>query len=402
MSEKDYYEKDYYAELGVPKTAATAEIKKAYRKLARDLHPDKNPGNKQAEEKFKAVSEAYDVLSDDKERKKYDEARDLIASGGFRGFPGAGGPAGGGGFSGGGFDFSDIFRSARPANDGGIGDLFGGLFSRRSGASRSRAGANVETQARIPFVDAVKGSTVTLRLTQRMTCDVCHGSGAKPGTKPHTCPTCRGSGLTSRNEGAFAFSEPCHTCRGAGTVVDSPCPKCHGGRTVTGTRKLTVRIPPGVADGQRIRLAGKGEPGVGGGPAGDLLVVVKVTPHPLFGRTGDNLTLTVPVSFPELALGATITVPTLDSPVSLKIPAGTASGRKLRARGLGVQRAGEKRGDLIVTVEAAIPARLSGRAKDTLEAFAATQVIDPRPDITAAVAASEAAMADTKGPGDQR
>lgn len=389
MSEKAYYEKDYYAELGVPKSATTAEIKKTYRKLARDLHPDKNPGNKQAEEKFKSVSEAYDVLSDDKQRKKYDEARDLVESGGFRGFAGAqpGGYAGGGA---GNFDFSDLFRGARSADDSGIGDLFGGLFSRRSGGSRSRAGADVETQARIPFTDAVKGSTVTLRLTQRSACGTCHGTGAKPGTKPHTCPICRGSGLTSRNEGSFAFSEPCRNCRGAGTVVDSPCPTCHGQRTVTGTRRLTVRIPAGVADGQRIRLAGKGEPGMGGGPAGDLFVVVGVDSHPLFGRSGDNLTLTVPVAFTELALGTTLTVPTLDKPVSVKVPAGTGSGRKLRVRGMGVHRAGGKKGDLIVTVEAAIPARLSGRARDALEAFAVTQTVDPRPDITAAVAASEA------------
>ena len=388
VSVKDYYEKDYYAELGVAKTASAAEIKKAYRKLARDLHPDKNPGNKQAEERFKAVSEAYDVLSDDDKRKEYDEARNLMASGAFRGFPGGSG-AGAGGSS---FDLGDLFRQAGAGNgaaDGGLGDIFGGLFNRRTSsarASRSRRGSDVETEVSLAFTDAVHGVTVPLRLTERIPCPTCHGSGAKPGTSPRECPICHGAGLVTRNQGSFAFSEPCPNCQGTGSVIDSPCPNCHGERTIVSTRTVTTRIPAGVQDGQRIRLAGKGEPGIGGGPAGDLYVVVRVGRHPIFGRSGDNLTITVPVTFPELALGTTITVPTLGSrPVSLKVAAGTASGRKLRVKGHGVHHKDGHAGDLIVTVEVAVPSRVSDEAKAALQAYAAAQPDDPRQAITDAV-----------------
>ncbi len=391
MSAKDLYEKDYYADLGVPKTATTAEIKKAYRKLARDLHPDKNPGNKQAEERFKAVSEAYDVLSDDKRRKEYDEARDLMASGAFRGFPG-GAPGPGAGTAGG-FDLSDLFRTAtQGSGDGGLGDLFGGLFNRRGGGartSRGRRGADVETEVTLSFTDAVNGATVPLRLTERTTCPTCYGTGAKPGTTPHDCPVCHGTGLTTRNQGSFAFSEPCRNCHGTGSIIDSPCPTCHGERTVLSSKTVTTRIPAGVADGQRIRLAGKGEPGVAGGAAGDLYVVVRVGRHPLFGRSGDNLTLTVPVTFAELALGTTLRVPTLGAPVSLKVAPGTASGRKLRVKGKGVRRKDGHTGDLIVTVEVAVPSKLSEAARTALQGFANAQTDDPRPDITAAVRAAE-------------
>ena len=398
MSVKDYYEKDYYAELGVAKTATAAEIKKAYRKLARDLHPDKNPGNKQAEEKFKSVSEAYDVLSDDAKRKEYDEIRAAGPLPGFGRFNGAGGPTGSTTF-----DLGDLFRQAGQGgagpgsfggDGGGLGDLFGGLFNRRSGATRSargRRGSDVETEASISFSDAVHGVTVPLRLTERVTCSTCHGSGAKPGTSPRECPVCHGSGLASRNQGSFAFSEPCSNCHGTGTVIDSPCPTCHGERTVLSTRTVTTRVPAGVQDGQRIRLQGRGEPGLGGGPNGDLYVVVRVGRHPLFGRNEDNLTLTVPVTFPELALGTTITVPTLDRPVSLRVPAGTASGRKLRVKGMGVQRKDGRSGDLIVTVEVAVPTRLTDDARSALEALAVAQAQDPRPEISAAVRAAAAA-----------
>jgi molecular chaperone DnaJ len=387
VSERDYFEKDYYAELGVTKNAATAEIKKAYRKLARDLHPDKNPGNKQAEEKFKAVSEAYDVLSDDARRKEYDNARDIMSTGAFRGVTGGGAHRGGAG----GFDFSDLLRGAGGSGgsaDGGLGDLFGNLFGRRAGgarASRGRRGADIETQAALSFRDAVLGTTISLRLTEQTTCPTCHGNGAAPGTSPRLCAVCGGSGLTSRNEGSFAFSEPCAACHGTGSIIDTPCPTCHGTRTVIAPRTVHARIPAGVSDGQRIRLAGKGEPGVGAGSAGDLFVVVRVKKDPIFGRSGDNLTVTVPVTFTEAALGTTITVPTLDAPVSLKVAPGTSSGRKLRVKGKGVQRTHGQTGDLIVTVEVAVPSKLSPAAREALEAFAATQTTDPRPDITAAV-----------------
>lgn len=392
MSAQDYYEKDYYAELGVTKTATSAEIKKAYRKLARDMHPDKNPGNKQAEDKFKAASEAYDVLSDNAKRKEYDEARNLAASGAFRGFPGgAGGGFSGGGPGGGSFDLSDLLRNATNGGggDGGIGDLFGGLFNRSGGAAgtrtRARRGADLETEVTLSFDESVAGVLVPLRITERGTCDTCHGTGARPGTSPRVCPVCDGSGLITRNQGSFAFSEPCGNCSGTGSVIDDPCPTCHGERTVVKTRTLKTRIPAGVSDGQRIKLAGKGEPGLGGGPAGDLFVVVHVSGHPLFRRSGDNLTLTVPVTFPELVQGTTIKVPTLSGSVSLKVPAGTASGRKFRVKGAGVIRR-DHTGDLIVTVHVSIPQRISSDAAAALQQFAAASPDDPRSAITSAVA----------------
>jgi molecular chaperone DnaJ len=373
MSARDYVEKDYYAALGVPKDAPAADIKKAYRKLARDLHPDKNPDNKAAEEKFKSVSEAYDVLSDETKRKEYDEARSLFGAGGFRGgMPGAGGSQGPGGFS---FDLGDLLGG----QGGGLGDVFGGLFGGgqggRRGASRApRKGGDLEAEVTLAFADAIGGATVPLRLSAPGTCDTCHGSGAAPGTAPKTCGVCDGAGVTSRNQGGFAFAEPCRACRGTGRVVETPCPTCRGTGATTKERTLTVRIPAGVKDGQRIRLAGRGSPGERGGPAGDLMVLVHVTPHKRFGRKGDHLTVTVPVTFPEAALGANITVPTLDAPVTLKIPAGTTSGRTFRVRGRGV--AGK--GDLLATVEVAVPQRLSDEAREALEKYAAAAGHAPR------------------------
>jgi len=401
VSAKDYYEKDFYSELGVTKTASGDEIKKAYRKLARDLHPDKNPGNKRAEERFKAVSEAYDVLSDTEKRKEYDEARNLMASGAFRGFGGGAGPGAGTG----GFDMNDLFRNASQGGGmgagaggmGGLGDLFGGLFNRGGAGApggarmRPQKGADLETEVRIGFADSVNGVTVPLGITERATCPTCHGIGAKPGTSPRECPVCHGTGLTTRNQGSFAFSEPCANCHGTGSIIDDPCPTCHGERTVLQTRRLTTRIPAGVSDGQRIKLAGKGEPGPGGGPNGDLYVVVHVTPDELFGRNGDNLTLTVPVTFPELALGTTLTVPTLSGSVSLRVPAGTSNGRKFRVKGAGVTRRGVT-GDLIVSVDVAVPQKLSGAAKDALEAFAKAQTADPREAITRALRSRDGAV----------
>jgi molecular chaperone DnaJ len=372
MSARDYVEKDYYAALGVPKDATAADIKKAYRKLARDLHPDKNPDNKAAEDKFKAVSEAYDVLSDDTKRKEYDEARSLFGAGGFRG---AGGQQGPGAHT---FDLGDLFGGQQ---GGGLGDVFGGLFGqggRRSTGRGPRRGADLETEVTIGFEDAVRGATVPLRLSSPGSCETCGGSGAAPGTAPTVCPVCNGAGVTSRNQGGFAFAEPCRNCRGSGRVIETPCPTCHGTGASTKERTLTVRIPAGVKDGQKIRLAGRGAPGERGGPAGDLLVGVHVTPHPLFGRKGDHLTITVPVTYPEAALGANITVPTLDAPVTLKIPAGTSSGRTFRVRGRGVPKKNGAPGDLLVTVEVAVPAKLNDEAREALEKYAAAAEHDPR------------------------
>ncbi|SFF56345.1 molecular chaperone DnaJ [Blastococcus tunisiensis] len=405
MSTRDFIEKDYYAALGVPKDADAPAIKKAYRKLATELHPDKNPGNAEAEARFKDVSEAYDVLSDPTRRAEYDEARRLFGAGGF----GAGGRPGGfpGGFpggSGGGqpFDLGDLFGAAGGAGPaggrgaGGLGDILGGLFGGAGGArARSQAasgparGQDVETEATLSFDEAALGVTVPLRMQSPGTCPTCSGSGAKPGTSPHTCPVCQGAGVTSRSQGAFAFSEPCRNCRGTGSVVDDPCPTCAGNGVTTQTRTITVRIPAGVRDGQRIRLAGKGAPGRRGGPAGDLFVVVHVAEHELFGRKGEDLTLTVPITFAEAALGTTLTVPTLDGNVSLKVPAGTASGRTLRVRGRGVPGKGRS-GDLLVTLEVAVPSRLTPAQRKAVESLAEEMSEDPRPQITAAVQAGGA------------
>ncbi|HVV77684.1 MAG TPA: molecular chaperone DnaJ [Mycobacteriales bacterium] len=375
MSARDYVEKDYYAALGVSKDASAADIKKAYRKLARTHHPDTNAGDAKAEEKFKEISEAYDVLSDATKRKEYDEARAMFAGGGFR-MP----PPGAGGYGGAAtFDLGDLFGGGG-AGSGGLGDILGGLFG--GGRSRGpvpRRGADVEAEVTLSFNDAASGVTVPLTISGPHTCPTCRGSGAKPGTATRVCPRCSGTGMSSTNQGGFAFAEPCRDCRGRGLLVDDPCPTCSGSGEAITSRTLRARIPAGVGDGQKIRLKGKGEAGERGGPAGDLLVTVHVGKHDLFGRKGDNLTLTVPVTFPEAALGTTVKVPTLAGPaVSVKIPAGTASGRVLRVRGKGVSRRDGTKGDLLVTVEVAVPSELSAEAKAALEAYAAAQPDNPR------------------------
>jgi molecular chaperone DnaJ len=381
VSARDWIDKDFYRELGVSSSATDADIKKAYRKLARELHPDANPGNAEAEARFKAVSEAYGVLGDPEKRKQYDEARRLFGSGGMRGFGGSGN-----------FDASDIFggaggQGAAGGGFSGLGDILGGLFGRRgqgTSAGRPRRGADVETEVRIDFLEAVKGATVPLRLSSPSTCGTCAGSGARPGTSPRTCTTCNGAGLISRSQGAFAFSEPCRDCRGTGRIVDDPCPECGGDGVSTKSRTLTVRIPPGVEDDQKIRLAEQGEPGQNGGHAGDLYVRVHVTPHAVFGRASNDITITVPVTFQELALGSTLTVPTLDGKVTLRVAPGTSNGRAFRVRGKGVAKREGATGDLLVTVQASVPAKLNDDAKAALEAYAqATAGEDPRPELTA-------------------
>ena len=400
MSTKDFLEKDYYKALGVAKDASGAEIKKSYRRLARELHPDKNPGDAKAEARFKEVSEAYDVLSDESRRREYDEARSLFGGGVPGGFGGGGGgfrpgPAGGGTT----FDLNDLFgqagaRTAPGGAPGGIGDLFGGLFggggrgatrSGRGTAPGGERGADVETEVTLDFPEAVQGVTVPLQLASPAACRTCGGNGARPGTAPRQCPACLGTGLITRNQGAFAFSEPCRECRGTGSVIDDPCPDCRGTGVTTQTRTITVKIPAGVADGQRIRLAGKGVPGSRGGPAGDLFVRVHVRQHELFGRRGDDLTLALPVTFPEAALGTTVRVPTMDGTVTLKIPAGTASGRTFRVRGRGVPKRSGGAGDLLVTAEVSVPKNLPAEAREALEKYAAAQPDDPRPQVTAVV-----------------
>ncbi|MEV1155472.1 molecular chaperone DnaJ [Micromonospora chokoriensis] len=374
MSSKDWIEKDFYAVLGVDKAASADDIKKAYRKLARESHPDHNPGDAKAEERFKAASEAYNVLSDTGRRREYDEMRSLFGSGAFRRNARGGGQPGGMPF-----DVSDMFGGAgggdRRFGGAGFQDLFSSIFSggQAGGQAAPRGparGRDVETEVALDFGDAVRGVTLPLTLRAPGVCETCHGNGAKPGTQPRTCPVCHGAGVTTRDQGAFSFSEPCRNCQGVGTVVEEKCPECHGTGGVTKTRTMNVRFPAGVADGQRIRLAGRGEPGERGGPAGDLFVHVKVRPDELFGRTGDDLTLSVPVTFAEAVLGTDLRVPTLDGAVTLRVPPGTPSGRVLRARGKGVVRRDGQAGDLLVTLDVVVPARLSDEARAALEAFA--------------------------------
>jgi molecular chaperone DnaJ len=376
VSTKDFLEKDYYKILGVSKTATADEIKKSYRKLARRYHPDANKGEAKAEERFKEISEAYNVLSDSKRRKEYDDARSLFGGGGFR-TPGSGQ---------GGFDLGDLFGGAGAPGGGGsgrLGDLLGGMFGGRGTQPRPRRGADVETETTLAFSDAIDGSTVPLRLTGEGPCPTCHGTGAKAGSVPRVCPSCEGTGQSSRNLGSFAFSEPCKECRGRGLVVDDPCQACSGSGRAMSSRTIQARIPAGVADGQRIRLKGKGAPGERGGPAGDLYVRVHVTPHPVFGRNGNNLTVTVPITFPEATLGAEVKVPShRGAPVSVRIPAGTPTGRTFRVRGKGARRPDGTNGDLLVTVAVQVPQNLNSAGKEALEAFhEATAGEDPREDL---------------------
>jgi len=377
MSTKDYLEKDYYKTLGVPKTAKTADIKKAYRDLARKYHPDANRGNADAEERFKEITEAYNVLSDEKQRKEYDEARSMFG-GGFRVPTGSRGGGAGGGF-GTNFDLGDLFGGE------GLGDVLGGIFRGRGGttSTRARRGADVETETTLSFGDSIDGATVSLRLTGEGPCSVCHGTGAKAGTVPKVCPDCHGTGHQSRNAGGFGLSEPCPTCRGRGLVVEDPCPSCSGSGRAMSSRTIPVRIPAGVADGQRVKIPGKGAPGEHGGKAGDLYVRVHVQPHSVFGRSGENLTVTVPMTLSELALGAEIKVPThRGAEVTLRIPPGTQNGQVFRVPGRGVRRKDGTLGALLVTVNVAVPRDLNNKARSALEDFRmATAGDDPRADL---------------------
>ena len=358
MSQRDYFEKDYYATLGVPKGASGADISKAYRKLARELHPDARPDDPAAEGRFKEVSEAYSVLSNPDKRKEYDQVREMVGSGVGGGFGGFGGFGGGGQT----INVEDL-----------LGNLFGGArgttsTSRRHSTSAARRGRDVETDLTLSFADAMAGVTTTLRVAGRAPCSVCHGSGAKPGTTPQVCSTCGGAGVVSTNQGLFGFSEPCPTCRGTGRVIPDPCTQCNGSGAEIRTREIRARIPAGVKDGARIRLKDKGEAGSYGGPPGDLFVNVRVMNHEVFSRKGEHLLLTVPVTMAEAALGTTVTVPTLDgAPVTVKIPEGTESGRTLRVRGKGPVGPDGKPGDLLVTVEVVLPRKLTKTQRKLLE-----------------------------------
>ena len=364
--QREWFEKDYYKTLGVPSSASAKEITSAYRKLAKKNHPDANPGN---EETFKEISAAYDVLGDVERRKEYDEVR-------------ARGPVAGG-FGGGGFGGPGGGTTFRVDDLGDLGDLFGGLFGRgrRGGAGPTgtagpQRGTDIEAELHLSFEDAVGGVTTSVNVRTEVRCHTCRGSGAAPGTQPTTCPQCGGSGTLQDDQGLFSLSQICPRCGGRGTIVSTPCPTCHGSGTELRNRTVKVRIPPGVEDGQRIRVKGRGAAGRNGGPSGDLYVVVRVSGHQTFGRRGRNLTLTVPVTFPEAALGTTLTVPTLDDPVTLRVPAATPTGRTFRVKGRGVpadQR--HKAGDLLVTVDVAVPSKLTKEQRDAVERLA--EVLEP-------------------------
>jgi molecular chaperone DnaJ len=368
---REWYEKDYYQVLGVAKNATHAEIKKAYRKLAQKFHPDANPGNAQAEERFKEISAAYHVVGDEEKRKRYDQVRDMAASGfGTGGFPGSAQGQGG----------RVRFEDAGFGDLGDLGDLFGGLFGggrRGRGRSRSVRGADLETDVTVPFEDSMAGTTVPVRIQGPAPCSTCGGSGAAPGTSPVTCPQCGGSGEISVNQGLFQMEQPCPRCHGTGRAVEQACPTCRGTGAERRTRSFQVKIPAGVKDGARIKLAGRGEPGPGGAPAGDLFVRVHVRPHRLFARSGNDLTIEVPITYPEAALGANIKVPTLDGAVTMKVPAGTPSGKTFRLKGKGAPRKGGA-GDLLVTVHVDVPARLSKQERELLRTLQETETESPR------------------------
>jgi molecular chaperone DnaJ len=360
---RDWLEKDYYAVLGVAKNATQAEIKKAYRRLAQKHHPDANRGDKAAEDRFKEVSAAYDVLGDQEKRKEYDRVRDM-ASAGFRYGAGPGG---------GGFRFEDL-----GFDSGGFGDIFDLFGGGRRRGRPAQQGADLETEVQVSFEDAIGGITVPLRITGAAPCETCGGSGAEPGTQVQTCPQCGGTGSVTVDQGLFSLSRGCPRCGGSGRVVEKPCRTCGGSGQTGKTRTLSVKIPAGIANGARIRLAGRGEPGPSGGRAGDLYVTVRVAPHPFFGRRGSDLTVELPITFPEAALGANVKVPTLNGAVTLKIPSGTSQGRTFRLRGRGAPKRGGGKGDLLVTVNVQVPSRLSKEERELLEQFREKHRATPR------------------------
>jgi molecular chaperone DnaJ len=378
--QREWFEKDYYAALGLPSDASDKDVQRAYRKLAKQYHPDANAGDAVAEERFKDVSAAHDVLGDPEKRKEYDQVREMVASGGGPGGFGGFGP----GFEGAQFHFDD---------GGGLGDLFGNLFGGgatrggfgRRGRGRGTGpigpvrGEDLETELHLDFLDAVHGITTTVNVTSDAPCSVCGGTGAEPGTFPEVCTTCGGTGAVAVDQGPFSFSQVCPTCGGRGHIITHKCKKCRSTGVERRAREVKVRIPAGVKDGQRIRVKGRGGAGRNGGPPGELYVVVHVEQHPIFGRAGRaNLTVTVPITFAEATLGAQVKVPTLDAPVTVKVQPGTQSGAKVRVRGRGITRAKGDPGDLIVTFEVVVPERVSADERDAIESMAAKLTGNPR------------------------
>ncbi len=362
---------DLYSVLGVDKKASAEEIKKAYRRLARQHHPDRNPGDAKAEAKFKEVSAAYDVLGDEEKRKQYDRGG---LFGGVGGAGGAGGP-GAGGFGGFGDILSDLFGSAA----GGGGPGAGGPGRGAPPRPRPERGRDLEAEVAISFDQAISGAQIPLSVPTAQTCVTCRGSGARPGTSPVICPKCNGRGIESQGQGLFSISTPCTKCGGAGTVVEDPCPTCQGTGSTRSVRKYRVNIPAGVKDGSRVKLAGKGEPGPNGGPRGDLFVITRVDENSVFTRKGDNVEVEVPITFPEAARGAEVEVPTLNGRKKLRVPAGTRSGTVQRLRGEGPPKLGAKgRGDIHYKFVIEVPSAMSSEESDLVDRLSELMDGDPR------------------------
>jgi molecular chaperone DnaJ len=342
--------RDYYEVLGVPRNASEADLKKAFRRLAMKYHPDRNTGDADTEAKFKEAKLAYDVLSDPKKRSAYDQFGHAGVDAGAGGFGGPGGDAGA---------FSDIF-----------GDVFGDIFGGRSGARRTQRGVDLRYDLSLSLEDAVSGKEVKIRIPVQVDCQFCGGTGAKPGTKPKTCTTCGGSGQVRMQQGFFSIQQTCPTCRGTGSIIEEACSHCRGRGRIQEEKTLSVRVPPGVDTGDRIRLAGEGERGEHGGPPGDLYVQIQVKAHPIFTREDNHLHCEVPIGFVTAALGGELEVPTLDGKVMLKIPAGTQTGKMFRVRGKGVKPVrGGVIGDLICRVTVETPVNLTERQKELLREF---------------------------------
>jgi molecular chaperone DnaJ len=357
---------DYYKALGVDKQASPEEIKKAYRKLARRYHPDRNPDDKAAEERFKEVSQAHDVLGDPEKRKQYDSGTGPFATGGP-----------GGGF--GGFGNFDFDASS-------MGDILSNLFGGGGRAQRQRPraerGADLEAAVSISFDQAIAGAQVPLSVPMRATCETCHGTGAKPGTTPTVCPRCEGRGIETQGQGMFSISQPCSRCGGSGTVIEDPCPTCHGTGAVRTVKRLRVNIPAGVREGSRIRLAGKGEPGRRGGPPGDLYLVTHVAPSPVFKRKGENFEVEVPLTIPEALRGAQVQVPTLEGTKTLRVRPGTKHGTVQRLRGEGPPKLSSgsppTRGDIHYRFVIDVPDKLNPEQQKAVEALSEVMNGNPR------------------------
>lgn len=354
--------KDLYEILGVGKNAGPDELKRAYRKLAKKYHPDANPGNKVAEEKFKEISQAYDVLSDPAKKKQYDQMKDAAFSFDF----GGGGPRGGGGARG--------FSAQDYGGFGDLGDLFSQFFDRGTYARRERygprRGEDLTFEIEVPFEEAIKGGRRTISIPREEPCDACGGTGARAGSSVSACPECGGAGTVSISQGGFAFSRPCPRCYGRGQIIQQPCPACAGQGVTTRHRRITVKVPPGVDNGSKVRIAGQGEPGPAGGPPGDLILVVRLGTHHFFERKGQAIYCEVPVNIAQAALGSTMRVRTLDGAAVVKVPAGVQTGTALRLKGRGVEGPGGQKGDMFVRLKVVTPRDLTPRQRRALEEFA--------------------------------